>query len=176
MVRNRIRLPHAVDTSQRICVICPPNSPAATAAIKAGATLVGEETVFDAVKDGRIEFERCVCHADSLAKLNKAGLGRVLGPKGLMPSTKTGTVSRDIATLVKSMIGGSEYRERVGVVRMAVGQLGFTPEEVQRNIRAFMDGLKRDVRLLSGKIAKDIHEVVCSPFPTWYIDPFSDSI
>ena len=160
VVRNRIRLPHAVDTSQRICVICPPDSPAAAAAVKAGATLVGEETIFDAVKDGRIEFERCICHTDSLPKLNKAGLGRILGPKGLMPSTKTGTVSRDVAAAVRDMVGGSEYRERVGVVRMAIGQLGFTPEEVQRNIRTFMDGLKKDIALLSDRIGKDIHEVV----------------
>ncbi|MCJ1241300.1 mitochondrial 54S ribosomal protein mrpl1 [Varicellaria rhodocarpa] len=162
VVRNRIRLPHAVNTSQRICVICPPDSPAAAAAIKAGATLIGEETVFDAVKDGRIEFERCICHTDSLPKLNKAGLGRILGPKGLMPSTKTGTVSRDIAAAVREMVGGSEYRERVGVVRMAIGQLGFTPEEVQRNIRTFMDGLKKDITFLSDRIGKDIHEVVLS--------------
>ena len=165
MVRNRIRLPHAVDTSQRICVICPPDSPAAAAAIKAGATLVGEETIFDAVKDGRVEFERCICHTDSLPKLNQAGLGRILGPRGLMPSPKTGTVLRDVGTAVKEMVGGSEYRERVGVVRMAVGQLGFTPEEVQRNIRTFMDGLKKDIAFLSDRIGKDIHEVVCILLP-----------
>ena len=97
---------------------------------------------------------------DSLQKLNKAGLGRILGPKGLMPSSKTGTVVKDVAGAVGGMIGGSEYRERLGVVRMAVGQLGFTPDEMQRNIKVFMEQIKRDISQLSDKISKEIHEVV----------------
>ncbi|TKA54366.1 hypothetical protein B0A49_12864, partial [Cryomyces minteri] len=162
VVRNRLRLPHPVKTDLRICVICLPDSKSAAAAKAAGATIVGEATVFDAVKDGRIEFDRCICHVDSLQKLQKAGLGRVLGPRGLMPSAKLGTVVKDVGATVKDMVGGSEYRERLGVVRMAIGQLGFTPEEMQRNIRAFVDGVKRDIAQLSDRIAKDIHEVVLS--------------
>ena len=159
-VRNRLRLPHPVNTSLRICVICPPDSPIAASAIKAGASLVGDDSIIDAVKDGRIEFDRCLCHVDSLQKMNKAGLGRILGPKGLMPSSKTGTVVRDVAASVRDMVGGSEYRERLGVIRMAVGQLGFTPEEMQRNVRVFMDGVKKDLAQLSDRISKEIHEVV----------------
>ncbi|MCJ1475789.1 mitochondrial 54S ribosomal protein mrpl1 [Lambiella insularis] len=160
VVRNRLRLSNAVDTSERICVICPPDSPAAKAAIKAGASLVGEDTIFDAVKEGRIEFERCICHSDSAERLNKANLGRVLGPKGLMPSTKTGTVVKDVAASVRNMIGGSEYREKIGVIRLAIGQLGFTPEQMQQNIKEFMEMLKRDLTLLNEKINKEVHEVV----------------
>ena len=122
--------------------------------------MVGEETVFDAVKDGRIEFDRCICHVDSLQKLNKAGLGRILGPKGLLPSAKLGTVVKDVAASVRDMVGGSEYRERMGVVRMGIGQLGFTPEEMQRNIRAFVDKVKKDMAQMSDKISKELHEVV----------------
>ncbi|KAK5200771.1 hypothetical protein LTR16_004969 [Cryomyces antarcticus] len=162
VVRNRLRLPHPVKTDLRICVICPSDSKSAAAARAAGATIVGEDTVFDAVKDGRIEFDRCICHIDSLQKLQKAGLGRVLGPRGLMPSAKLGTVVKDVGATVKDMVGGSEYRERLGVVRMAIGQLGFTPEEMQRNIRAFVDGVKKDIAQLSDRIAKGIHEVVLS--------------
>lgn len=161
-VRNRLRLPHAVDTSLRICVICPPDSPAASQARKAGATLVGEETVFDAVKEGRIEFDRCICHIDSAQKLNKAALGKILGPKGLMPSSKTGTITKDIAGTVNGLVGGSEYREKLGVIRCAVGQLGFTPDEMQRNVRAFVGEIKKDLAVLSDRISKDIHEVVLS--------------
>ena len=161
-VRNRLRLPHAVDTSTRICVICPPDSPLAKQAIAAGATLVGEETVFSAVKEGSIEFDRCVCHIDSAQKLNQAQLGRILGPRGLMPSTKLGTITRDITGTVKNMVGGSEYREKLGVVRCAVGQLGFTPEEMQRNVRALVGGIKKDIVTLSDRISKEIHEVVSS--------------
>ncbi len=160
VVRNRLRLPHPVKTDLRICVICPSDSKHAQAAKNAGATLVGEEEIFEAVKSGRIEFDRCICQTDSLQKLNKAGLGRVLGPKGLMPSAKTGTVVKDVGASVKEMVGGSEYRERLGVVRMAVGQLGFTPEEMQRNIKAFVENVKKDMAQLSDKISKEIHEVV----------------
>lgn len=159
-VRNRLRLPHAVNTSLRICVICPPDSKHAEAAKKAGASLVGEETVFDAVKEGRIEFDRCICHQESAAKMNKAGLGKILGPRGLMPSAKFGTIVKDVGESVKGLVGGSEYRERNGVLRMAIGQLGFTPEEIQTNIKAFMSEVKKDIALLSDRINKEIHEVV----------------
>ena len=162
VIRNRMRLPHPVKTDIRICVICPPNSKYAEAARAAGASLVGEEEIFEAVKDGRIEFDRCICQNDSLAKLNKAGLGRILGPRGLMPSAKTGTVVKDPASVVKELVGGSEYRERLGVVRLAIGQLGFTPEEIQRNIKAFMDSVKKDMTQLSDKISKEVAEVVLS--------------
>lgn len=162
VVRNRLRLPHPVKTDLRICVICPPDSQAAKAARAAGASVVGEETVFEAVKDGRIEFERCLCQQDSLAKLSKSGVARILGPRGLMPSAKTGTVVKDVGAAVKGMVGASEYRERLGVVRMAVGQLGFTPEEMQRNIRSFVESVKRDMAGLSDRISKDVHEVVLS--------------
>lgn len=149
-----------MDTSTRICVICPPGSPTAKQAIAAGATVVGEENVFDAVKEGKIEFDRCICHVDSAQKLNQAGLGRILGPRGLMPSTKLGTITKDISGTVKGMVGGSEYREKLGVVRCAVGQLGFTPEEMQRNIKAFMGEVKKDIGILSDRISKEVHEVV----------------
>jgi large subunit ribosomal protein L1 len=162
VVRNRLRLPHPVKTDLRICVICPPGSKPADAALKQGAVLAGEDEIFDAVKAGRIEFDRCICHVDSLAKLNKAGLGRVLGPKGLMPSAKLGTVVRDVGASVREMVGGSEYRERLGVVRMAVGQLGFSPEEMQKNIRMFIESVKKDMAQLSDRIAKEVHEVVIS--------------
>jgi large subunit ribosomal protein L1 len=114
------------------------------------------------MKDGRIEFDRCLCQTDSLAKMNKAGLGRVLGPRGLMPSAKTGTVVKDPGTVVKDLVGGAEYRERLGVVRMPIGQLGFTPEEMQRNIKAFVEGVKKDMAQLSDKISKELAEVVLS--------------
>ena len=159
-MRNRLRLPHAVDTSTRICVICPPDSLVAKQAIAAGATLVGEESVFAAVKEGRIEFDRCICHIDSAQKLNQAGLGRILGPRQLMPSTKLGTITKDISNSVKNMVGGSEYREKLGVIRCAVGQLGFTPEEMQKNIKVFMAEIKKDLAKLSDRITKEIHEVV----------------
>jgi large subunit ribosomal protein L1 len=157
-----MRLPHPVKTDLRICVIAPEDSAAGRAAKAAGASLVGEDHVFDMIREGRIEFERCLCHIDSLPKLAKSGVARILGPRGLMPSAKTNSVVKDVSTSVKDMVGASEYRERMGVIRMSVGQLGFTPEEVQRNIKAFIDALKKDIAGLSDRTAKEIHEVVLS--------------
>ena len=128
--------------------------------MKAGASLVGEDVIFDAVKEGRIEFNRCICHVDSAQKLNQAGLGRVLGPRGLMPNAKLGTITKDVSGTVRGMVGGSEYREKLGVVRCSVGQLGFTPEEMQRNIKAFIAAIKNDIAVLSDRVNKEIHEVV----------------
>lgn len=160
VIRNRMRLPHPVKTDIRICVICPPGSKAEAEAKAAGATLVGEDEVFNLVKEGIVEFERCICHTDSAQKMNKAGLGRILGPKGLMPSTKTGTVVSNVGATLKTMMGASEYRERMAVVRLAIGQLGFTPEMMQSNIKAFMEALNKDIGLLSERTSKEIHEVV----------------
>lgn len=162
VIRNRLRLPHPVSTSLRVCVICPPDSEHAKAARAAGATLVGEDVVFDAVKAGRIEFDRCVCHVNSQQRLNQMGLGRILGPRGLMPSAKLGTVVKDVGNAVKDSVGGSEYRERVGVIRLRVAGLEFTPDEVARNVRAVVEGIKRDAAGMSDRFVKEIHEVVSS--------------
>ncbi|KAF2422169.1 ribosomal protein L1 [Tothia fuscella] len=162
VVRNRLRLPHPVKTDIRICVICPPDSKAATQAKQAGAVLIGEDVIFDAVKEGRIEFDRCICHVDSLPKLAKSGVARILGPRGLMPSAKMGSVVKDVTSAVKDLTGGSEYRERMGVVRLAIGQLGFTPDMLQKNIKAFVDMLKKDMAAMSDRMNKELHEVVLS--------------
>ncbi|KAI9760525.1 MAG: hypothetical protein M4579_001610 [Chaenotheca gracillima] len=161
-VRNRLRLPYPVKSDLRICVICPPDSKDAAAARAQGASLVGEEEIFDAVKEGRIEFDRCICQTDSLAKLTKAGVARILGPRGLMPSPKLGTVVKDVGAGVSQMVGASEYRERMGVVRMAIGQLGFTPEEMQKNIQTVMQSVRRDINGMSDRVNKEVFEVVLS--------------
>jgi large subunit ribosomal protein L1 len=162
VVRNRLRLPHPIRTDLRVCVICPPDSAIAESARKAGASLVGTDEIFAAVKDGKIEFDRCVCHPDAQTALVKSGVARILGPRGLMPSTKNGTIVPDVAGAVRDMVGASEYRERYGVVRMAVGQLAFTPEQMQKNIKAFVGRVKQDMGLMSDRVQKSLHEVVLS--------------
>jgi large subunit ribosomal protein L1 len=160
VLRSQIRLPHSVKTDIKIAVICPPDSIAARQAREAGATLVGEEEVFEVFKSGKIDIDRCIAQPGSLAKLNQAGLGRILGPRGLMPSAKLGTVVEGVGNAVKAMLGGSMYRERMGVVRMAIGQLGFTPEQLRDNLKAFVAQLKKDASNLSEQATKEIHEVV----------------
>lgn len=141
-------------------MVCNSSSSTATAARAAGASVCGEDELFDRIREGKIDFDRLLCHADSAAKLNKAGLGRILGPRGLMPSIKFGTITRDVKGLVRSMVGSTEYRERMGVVRASVGQLAFTPEQLQRNIRVFMEAIKRDINEMSHTVTKEIDEVV----------------
>lgn len=124
--------------------------------------LVGEQEVFDAVKSGKIEFDRCICHTDSLDAMNKAGLGRFLGPRGLMPSVKMGTVVDDVGARVQMLRGGTVYRERDGVIRLPIGQLGFSPNELRDNLRTTIDQIKKDAAGLSDRITKEIYEVVSS--------------
>ncbi|RDW93127.1 mitochondrial 54S ribosomal protein uL1m [Aspergillus mulundensis] len=162
VIRNMIRFPHSVQTESRICVICPPGSRHAKEALAAGAVLVGEDEVFEAVKNGRIEFDRCLAHPDSMAALTKAGLGRILGPRGLMPSAKMGTVVEDVAARVGMLRGGTVYRERDAVVRLPIGQLGFSPEQLRDNLRVTIDQVKKDANNLQDRITKEIYEVVLS--------------
>lgn len=164
VIRNMLRFPHSVQTESRICVICPPGTRHEKEARAAGAVLVGEQEVFDAVKEGNIEFDRCICHPDSLPALNKAGLGRVLGPRGLMPSAKTGTVVDDVAARVEMLRGGTIYRERDAVIRLPIGQLGFSPEQLRDNLRATMDQVKKDAASLNDRIVKEVYEVVSASF------------
>jgi large subunit ribosomal protein L1 len=162
VLRNQIRLPYTVKTDIKIAVICPPNSSAAKRAREAGAFLVGEEEVFEVVKSGKFDFDRCIAQPGSLSAIGKAGIARILGPRGLMPSTKLGTLVEDVATSVKTMLGGSMYRERTGVIRMAVGQLGFTPIQLRENVKTFIAAIKKDATNVQEPFTKEIHEIVLS--------------
>ncbi|KAL5338126.1 ribosomal protein L1-like protein [Aspergillus crustosus] len=162
VIRNMIRFPHSVSTESRICVFCPPGSKHAKEALAAGAVIVGEHEVFEQIKKGVIEFDRCLAHPDSVAALNKAGLGRILGPRGMMPSIKAGTVVEDVAGRVDMLRGGTTYRERDAVVRLPIGQLSFSPEQLRDNLRIAIDQVKKDASNLNDRIVKEIYEVVLS--------------
>ncbi|PYH42725.1 mitochondrial 54S ribosomal protein uL1m [Aspergillus saccharolyticus JOP 1030-1] len=162
VIRNMLRFPHSVQTESRICVICPPGSRHEKEARAAGAVLVGEQEVFDAVKAGKIEFDRCIAHPDSMEAFSKANLGRILGPRGLMPSAKTGTVVEDVAARVEMLRGGTVYRERDAVIRLPIGQLGFSPEQLRDNLRATLDQIKKDAARMNDRITKEVYEVVLS--------------
>jgi large subunit ribosomal protein L1 len=161
-IKNRLSLPHPVRTDLRIAVICDPSSPAAAAAKQAGAALVGTEDLFAQIKAGSIDFDRCLAHEDALPALQKSGVARVLGPRGLMPNVKTRTVVKDVATAVKEVLSGVQYAEKMGVVRASVGQLGFTTEMLDKNVRALVGLVKKDLGALSETVRKEIHEIVLS--------------
>lgn len=127
-----------------------------------GAVAVGQETLFESIRQGNIPFNRLICHVDSQDALKVANLGKILGPKGLMPSAKTKTLTTDLKATVQELIGADEYKERNGVVRMAVGQLGFTPQMLSDNVKAFMNLLKQDIANVDENHPKSLDEVVLS--------------
>ena len=162
IIRGQIKLPHSVKTDVKVCVICPPDSKQAQQARDAGAFMVGEDEVFALVKSGKIPFDRCIAVPASVPNIGKAGIARILGPRGLMPSNKLGTVTENVANSVKLMLGGNVYKENNGVVRMAVGRLNYSPEQLRDNVRAFLEKLKLDAAGLSETSPKSVLEVVLS--------------
>ncbi|KKA26911.1 hypothetical protein TD95_002119 [Thielaviopsis punctulata] len=160
VVRNTIKLPHPVRTSAKFGVICPEGSKIAQEALLAGAVAAGQESLFDRIRAGDMPFDRLICHEDSEKALNAAGLGRILGPKGMMPSRKLGTVTKNIKRSMQA--GADEYRERQGVVRMAIGQLGFTPKMLAENVKAFLTQIKKECAALEDLTYKEVREVVLS--------------
>ncbi|CAK7270184.1 hypothetical protein SEPCBS57363_003976 [Sporothrix epigloea] len=162
VLRDRIRLPFPCSSDFRIAVICKEDSKTASEARADGAVAVGEETLFAAIKAGTINFNRLLCHVDSVPALTQARLGSVLGPRGLMPSIKTKTVTNDVRTQMRDLAGTANYRERTGVVRMAIGQLNFSPHMVGENIKAFMARLKQDMKEMERQTPKMVDEVVLS--------------
>lgn len=162
MIKGRIRLPHNVTSvTTRVAVICPDESEIAQQAMQAGAFIAGEKDLLEAIKKGEINFNKLICHTSSEAAMNKAGVGRILGPKGLMPSKKLGTVTDKVVSAIQENAGAENYREKMGVLRLGVGQLGFPPRMLAANIKTFMDSVKEEIYKLEGS-RKEISEVVLS--------------
>lgn len=162
VIKGTTRLPHPVQSDWRIAVICPEGSEIANQAATAGAVAIGEESLFEMIRQERFDFDRLLCHENSEKALNKAGLGRILGPKGLMPSRRLRTIVTDVAKSIRDSAGASEYREREGVVRLAIGQLGFSPAQLQANIQVVMKKIKQEAAELSEDTLKELHEVILS--------------
>ncbi|KAI5292038.1 mitochondrial 54S ribosomal protein mrpl1 [Ascosphaera acerosa] len=164
VLRNNINLPHPFQPQARIAVVCAPGSKAAAQAAAAGVAprLIGEDALFAQIKAGAIAFDKCICHTASVPALGKAQVGRILGPRGLMPSAKLGTVTDNIAAAVQSMRVGSAYRERNGVVNLGIGRLGFSPEMLRDNIAALVAQMRKDMAAIADESPKDIAEVVLS--------------
>jgi len=109
-----------------------------------------------------LPYTHIIAHEKSYNLLMKARVASILGPRGLMPSPKLGTVVTNPAAAIKELTGKSDYRERLGVIRLAIGQLAFTEVELAKNISAFMTSVKKEIALLQGKTEKSIVEVVLS--------------
>ncbi|CAZ81674.1 unnamed protein product [Tuber melanosporum] len=159
IIRNRIRLPTPVKTDKRVCVIA--EGEQAEAARQAGAAIVGTDAVFERIRRGNLDFELCIAHEDSYGALLATKLAKVLGPKGLMPSVKFGTVVKNTGAAIRDLVGKSDYKERLAVVRLPIGQLRFTEAQLAENIKTFLSHLRRDIAALDN-VTKTIHEVVLS--------------
>lgn len=162
VIKNSVRLPHPVQSDWQIAVICPEGSDIAREATAAGAVAVGEETLFEAIRAEKINFDRLICHESCEKSLNKAGLGKVLGPKGLMPSKRLRTIVPDVVKSMRDSAGAADYRERQGVIRMAIGQLGYTPDQLKANIKVLLTKIKSEAAEISEEVSKEVHEVILS--------------
>ncbi|KAG0638071.1 ribosomal protein L1-like protein [Tuber brumale] len=159
IIRNRVQLPTPVKTDKRVCVIA--EGEHAEAARQAGAAIVGTDAVFEQIRKGNLDFELCIAHEDSFKALVATNLAKVLGPRGLMPSSKLGTVVKNTGAAIRDLVGQSDYKERLAVVRLPIGQLRYTEAQLAENIKTFIRHLKKDIAALDN-VTKTIHEVVLS--------------
>ncbi|MBL28213.1 MAG: 50S ribosomal protein L1 [Rhodospirillaceae bacterium] len=141
MVRGVVDLPNGTGKQVRVAVFA--RDAKAEEAKAAGAELVGAEDLAEKIRDGEIEFERCIATPDMMAVVGR--LGKVLGPRGLMPNPKLGTVTADVAAAVKAVKGGQvTFRvEKAGIVHGGVGKASFTEDALLENVRAFVDAVNR---------------------------------
>jgi len=139
MVRGVVSLPSGTGRALRVAVFA--KGPKADEAKKAGADLVGAEDLFEIVNKGEINFDRCIATPDMMGLVGR--LGKVLGPRGLMPNPKVGTVTMDVTQAVKDAKGGAvEYRvEKAGIVQAGVGKASFTEDAIVANVKAFVDSV-----------------------------------
>jgi large subunit ribosomal protein L1 len=141
MVRGVCQLPNGSGRTVRVAVFA--RGDKADAAKAAGADIVGAEDLFESINGGTIDFDRCIATPDMMPLVGR--LGKVLGPRGLMPNPKVGTVTPDVAGAVKAAKGGAvEFRvEKAGIVHAGVGKASFDAGKLAENIRAFADSVAR---------------------------------
>ena len=141
MVRGVVSLPNGTGRSLRVAVFA--KGAKAEEARKAGADIVGAEDLAETVGKGEINFDRCIATPDMMGVVGR--LGKVLGPRGLMPNPKVGTVTMDVTGAVKGAKGGSvEFRvEKAGIIHAGVGKASFSAEKLAENIRAFADAVQK---------------------------------
>jgi len=137
MVRGSVVLPNGLGKSVRVLVFA--KGEKEKEALDAGADLVGNDEIIEKIKGGWFEFDRVVATPDMMGQVGK--IGKILGPRGLMPNPKVGTVTFDIANAVKELKAGKvEFRvEKAGIVHSPVGKVSFGPEKLQENIQALLE-------------------------------------
>jgi large subunit ribosomal protein L1 len=140
-LRGTVMLPNGTGKTLRVAVFA--RGERAKEALAAGADLVGAEDLAEKVQAGEIEFDRCIATPDMMAVVGR--LGKVLGPRGLMPNPKLGTVTANVTEAVRAAKGGQvEFRaEKAGLVHAGIGKVSFTEEALIENVRAFVGAISR---------------------------------
>src|SRR6187399_459858 len=141
MVRGVVNLPNGTGRTLRVGVFA--RGAKAEEAKAAGADVVGAEDLVEIVNGGKIDFDRCIATPDMMPLVGR--LGKVLGPRGMMPNPKVGTVTMDVAGAVKASKGGAvEFRvEKAGIVHAGVGKASFDAKALEENVRAFTDAVTK---------------------------------
>ncbi len=141
MVRGVVALPNGTGKTVRVAVFA--RGAKADEAKAAGADIVGAEDLMETIQSGKIEFDRCIATPDLMPLVGR--LGKILGPRNLMPNPKVGTVTMDVKTAVAAAKGGEvQFKvEKAGVIHAGIGKVSFSDDKLAQNIRAFVDAVSR---------------------------------
>ena len=141
MVRGVVQLPNGTGKTVRVAVFA--RGAKADEAKAAGADIVGAEELMETIQSGKIEFDRCIATPDMMPLVGR--LGKILGPRNLMPNPKVGTVTMDVKTAVTAAKGGEvQFKvEKAGVIHGGIGKVSFTEEALAQNVRAFVEAVTK---------------------------------
>lgn len=171
MVRGAVTLPNGLGKTVRVAVFCKGEKQAEAKA--AGADVVGAEDLVERIQGGWMDFDKAIATPDMMAQVGK--IGRVLGPRGLMPNAKTGTVTFDVANAVNEVKAGKvEFKvDKAGVLHAPLGKVSFGPEKILQNLKALVDTVMR----LKPSAAKGTYLKACAVSttmgPGFRVDPLS---
>lgn len=140
-IRGVVQLPNGTGKTYRVAVFA--KGAKAEEAQKAGADIIGAEELADMIQKGEMNFDRCIATPDMMGLVGR--VGKILGPRGLMPNPKLGTVTMDVAAAIKAVKGGQvEYRtEKAGIVQSGVGKASFSEKALKENIVAYLDAIQK---------------------------------
>ena len=141
MVRGVVTLPNGTGKTVRVAVFA--RGAKADEAKAAGADIVGAEDLMETIQQGKIEFDRCIATPDMMPLVGR--LGKILGPRNLMPNPKVGTVTMDVKAAVDAAKGGEvQFKvEKAGVIHAGIGKVSFSDDKLAQNVRAFVDAVSR---------------------------------
>ena len=167
-LRTTVTLPHGIGKQIKIAVLT--NDENCDEATKAGADIVGNDELIESITNGNINFDLLIATPNMMPKLAK--LGRVLGPKGLMPSPKSGTVSNTLTTTLMDFKKGKfEYKaDKTGIVHVTIGKVNFTTNQLVENLKAFYDSIEKNRPSgVKGKYFKSL-SICCTMGPSLKLD------